>query len=76
MCFSLRASRAPVKQVVERVTLIEALKNFEPFERLGDDDLVLLATRSQLETTGKGAKLFGVGDEHPWMFCLRCRETP
>jgi HD-like signal output (HDOD) protein len=70
MRFSLGAPRCLVKQVVERAALIEMLKGFEPFERLDDDDLVFLVTRSEVETSVKRRQLFSVGDDDPWMFCL------
>lgn len=70
MGFSFGVSRPTVQQTADQVTLVETLKGFEPFERLGDDDLVLLAARSQLETSAKGNQLFSLGDEDPWMFCL------
>ena len=70
MQFSLGGARAPVTQTIDQGALVELLKGFDPFERLDEDDLMLLASRSQLETTGKGSRLFDVGDQDPWLFCL------
>lgn len=53
-----------------RSGVIECLKAFSPFDSLSKEDLILLSTRSRIEDISKGHRLFDIGDEDPWIFCL------
>ncbi len=56
--------------VAEQSALIEQLKEFEPFDRLAEEALIVVSSRAKVERSNKGCKLFELGDDDPWIFCL------
>lgn len=50
--------------------LNELLNEFEPFDRLTDEERDLLATRSELRRAAPGEVLFEAGERDPWLICL------
>jgi HD-like signal output (HDOD) protein len=50
--------------------IVEALRWFEPFKRLDHADLLVLATKSNIENIPVRQSLFKIGGNDPWMFCL------
>ena len=50
--------------------LTEVLTRFATFANLNREDMLVLASRSELMTVRKGAKLFKHGDSDPWMYLL------
>ena len=70
MKFSFSRESQPTAVELDRAGLIECLKTFSPFDTFGDDELILLSTRSHVETVPNGHRLFEVGDDDPWIFCL------
>lgn len=49
---------------------LEPFRTFDAFSALSDDDLLVLADRSRLESVPKSKVLFNLGEEDPWIICL------
>ena len=49
---------------------IDALRGFEPFSSVSDDQLLILASKSEIATERKNFRLFEHGDNDDWIICL------
>jgi HD-like signal output (HDOD) protein len=63
-------ARGPEPELRDRSALIAQLKGFEPFEHFTEDELALVAMRSEVGRSRKGEHLFSLGDRDPWIYCL------
>ena len=70
MFLSFGDSEPAVQTGMDTNTLTRTLREFEPFDRLPDDELTVVVTRARVEGAKKGNQLFDVGDDDPWVFCL------
>jgi HD-like signal output (HDOD) protein len=54
----------------ELESLVEALQWFEPFKSMDVNEVVVMATKTQVERLPARHTLFAVGDRDPWLYCL------
>lgn len=51
-------------------SLVEALQWFEPFRSMDANEVLVMATKSQIERSPAQHTLFKVGERDPWLYCL------
>jgi HD-like signal output (HDOD) protein len=55
---------------MEQQKLFDTFREFEAFSPLSDDDLLVLANRTQIKSIAKNKVLFRQGDQDAWIYCL------